>query len=199
MNFDALLRPILESIAKLWARVDLVPVVRWATITQVAPVRIRVDGDAADLAVTPQLVVGGLLVGDRVVCIEQHRRMIVIQMAGGGRATQAEVTAGTDNSRYVTPATLKNRAYAPYAMAAGRGTTATSGAVTVTLPAGRFTQPPRISVTPGTHPNVLTPRVAADPTATSFQIQTFTMPGGAQAAANFDWIAVQMTAGSGSG
>jgi hypothetical protein len=114
-------------------------------------------------------------------------------------ATQAEVDAGTDTLRAVTPATLKNRAGLPYATAAGRGASSASGAVTVTLPAGRFTQPPRISVTPGNHPNVLVPRVAADPTATSFQVQLFTMPGAGLVAGNFDWIAVQMTAGSGSG
>lgn len=113
--------------------------------------------------------------------------------------TQAEVDVGTDAMRAVTPATLRNRAWAPYSTAAGRGTSSASGAVTVTLPAGRFTQPPRISVTPGLHANVITPRVAADPTATSFQVQMFTMPGGAIVAANFDWIAIQMTAGSGSG
>ncbi|WP_417556170.1 DUF859 family phage minor structural protein [Microbacterium sp.] len=87
----------------------------------------------------------------------------------------------------------------PYRMSAGRGTSSASGAVTVTFPAGRFTQPPRVQVTPGMHANVLTPRLAADPTATSFQVQMFTMPGAALVAANFDWTAVQMTAGSGSG
>lgn len=88
---------------------------------------------------------------------------------------------------------------APWAMSAGHGTSSAAGAVTVTFPAGRFTQPPRVSVTPGNHPNLLTPRVPADPTATSFQVQLFTMPGGALVSANFDWIAVQMTSGSGSG
>ncbi|MFJ4173416.1 DUF859 family phage minor structural protein [Microbacterium sp. NPDC089696] len=114
-------------------------------------------------------------------------------------ATQAEVDAGTDTVRAVTPATLKNRAGLPYVTVAGRGTSSASGAVTVTLPAGKFTQPPRVNITPGNHPNVLVERLAADPTTTSFQVQLFTMPGGSLVAANFDWIAVQMTAGSGSG
>ncbi|WP_136057234.1 DUF859 family phage minor structural protein [Microbacterium sp. K24] len=114
-------------------------------------------------------------------------------------ATQAEVNAGTDPGRALTPATVRNAAWLPYSTSTGRGTSSASGAVTVTFPAGRFTQPPRLSLTPMNHTNVITPRIAADPTATSFQVQMFTMPGGALVAANFDWTAVQMTAGSGSG
>lgn len=114
-------------------------------------------------------------------------------------ANQSEVNAGATWSVAVTPATLRNRDHAPWAMAAGRATSSASGAVTVTFPAGRFSQPPRVSVTPGNHANVLVPRIAANPTATSFQVQMFTMPGAGLATAAFDWIAVQMAAGNGSG
>lgn len=114
-------------------------------------------------------------------------------------ATQAEVDAGSDLVRAVAPGRLRSASWLPYAAAAGRGTSSASGAVTVTLPVGKFTQPPRLSLTPLNHPNVITARVAADPTATSFQVQMFTMPGGALVAANFDWTAVQMTAGNASG
>lgn len=87
----------------------------------------------------------------------------------------------------------------PWAQAGGRGTSSASGAVTVTLPAGKFTQPPLVNVMPATHANVLVARLASAVTTTSFQVQLFTMPGAAMAAAGFDWTAIQMTTGSATG
>lgn len=106
-------------------------------------------------------------------------------------ATQAEVDAGTDNTRAVTPATLRNAAWGMRRIEDGRGSYPGSGAVTVTFPVGAFTKPPRVAVTPMNHANVVSPRMAANPTATSFQVQFFTMPGGGLVAVDFDWIATQ--------
>ena len=39
---------------------------RWATVTQVNPLRIRLDGEAAPLPITPDSLVSDLFVGDRV-------------------------------------------------------------------------------------------------------------------------------------
>jgi len=77
-----LLRPVLGQIEKLWARVDLTPVIRWGTVAQASPLRVTLDGDAVPLPLTPQTALPSLRVGDRVLCVEQHRRVIVIQAAG---------------------------------------------------------------------------------------------------------------------
>lgn len=115
------------------------------------------------------------------------------------RATQAQADAGADDTRYLTSKKVRDRAYAPWAMAGGRGTSSATAAVTVTFPSGRFSQAPLVAVLPAVHTNVLVPRLASGVTATSFQVQLFTMPGGALVANGFDWTAVQMAAGSASG
>lgn len=76
-----ILRPVLDQVAKLWGRVDMMPVVRWATVTQTGPLRIRMDGDVEPMALTPMTVVAALRVGDRVLCVEQHRRVIIFGKA----------------------------------------------------------------------------------------------------------------------
>lgn len=76
-----LLAPVLNQIHKLWARVDRMPVVRWATVVQVSPLRVMLDGDLEVLPFTPATTVHGLPVGARVVCVEQHRRVIVVSAA----------------------------------------------------------------------------------------------------------------------
>ena len=88
-------------------------------------------------------------------------------------------------------------AHTPYAMAAGALTTSTSGAVAVTLPAGRFTQQPRVVAEVVDHPNVCVTHTRAV-SATSFSLSAYTM-GGSIVAASCHWQAVQMTSSSGSG
>lgn len=113
------------------------------------------------------------------------------------RATQAEVDAGTDTTRYVSPKGIRDRGYAPWAMAAGALTTSTGGAVAVTLPAGRFTQQPRVVAEVVDHPNVCVTHTRAV-SATSFSLSAYTIGGGI-VAATCHWQAVQMTSSSGSG
>lgn len=80
----SILAPVLDQLAKLWARTDRMPVVRWATVTQAHPLRLLLDGDVDVLPLTPQSALGGLTVGARVVCVEQHRRVIVIAAPRAG-------------------------------------------------------------------------------------------------------------------
>lgn len=112
-------------------------------------------------------------------------------------ATQAEVDAGTDTTRYVSPKGIRDRGYAPWAMASGALVTSTGGAVAVTLPAGRFTQQPRVVAEVVDHPNVCVTHTRAV-SATSFSLSAYTIGGGIVAAA-CHWQAVQMTSSSGSG
>lgn len=73
-----LLDPIMTQLGKLWQQVGRIPTIRWATVTQATPLLIQMDGDLDPLLFTPQTVVSGLRVGQRVVCVEQNRRVIVI-------------------------------------------------------------------------------------------------------------------------
>ena len=56
---------------------------RWATVTQASPLRIKFDGQSAPLPVTPDTLVGGLVVGDRVWVQIYGRRPIIHGRAGG--------------------------------------------------------------------------------------------------------------------
>jgi len=76
-----LLEPIKDQLRKLWERVALMPVIRWGTVTATDPVAVILDGDEEPLPFAPQIAVSGLTVGARVVCVEQHRRVIVIAAA----------------------------------------------------------------------------------------------------------------------
>lgn len=50
---------------------------RWGTVTQAAPLRVRLDGDTAALPFAPATLVAGLVVGDRVRCEHSAGRVIV--------------------------------------------------------------------------------------------------------------------------
>lgn len=113
------------------------------------------------------------------------------------RATQAEVDAGTDTTRYVSPATLRSLGYRAYAEAAGQVTTVTSGLTTVTLPVGRFGVAPRVRGEVIVHPNVCVTHIRSL-SSTSFNVAAYTI-GGAIVAATVDWHAVQMTSSDASG
>lgn len=76
------LRPVLDQIRKLWDRVSLMPVVRWGTVTAGTPLRVILDGSTEPLPFSPQSTIVGLTAGDRVLCVEQHRRVIIVQRAG---------------------------------------------------------------------------------------------------------------------
>jgi len=100
------LRPVLDQIGKLWARVNLMPVVRWGTVTQASPLRVRLDGDADPLPFTPATTVRGLRPGNRVVCVEQHRRITVITHADTGWVALTPAAGFSGEIRYRVSAGL---------------------------------------------------------------------------------------------
>ena len=63
----------------------------WATVTDDSPLRVQLDGEIDPLDVTPDTLVAGLLVGDRVWVqlvtnanpTRRHRRLVIIGKAGG--------------------------------------------------------------------------------------------------------------------
>jgi len=55
---------------------------RWGTITGTSPLRVRLDGDTNELPTTPDTLIDGLEVNDRVRC-EISGRVIIIGRAGG--------------------------------------------------------------------------------------------------------------------
>lgn len=58
---------------------------RWATVTQLDPLRVRFDGDTAPIPVTPETLISPtlLVVGSRVWVQMFGRRLIVLGAAGG--------------------------------------------------------------------------------------------------------------------
>jgi hypothetical protein len=56
---------------------------RWATVTAVSPLRIRLDGEAEPLDITPDTLAGPLSVGDRVWTQTSGRRILVAGVSGG--------------------------------------------------------------------------------------------------------------------
>lgn len=97
-------------------------VLRWGTVTQADPLRVKLDADADALPFKPATAPSGLRVGDRVRCSVQNLRVTVESVAGRGPATQAEATAGLDDSHYLTPRTLRDMPlYEDFAATLGAG------------------------------------------------------------------------------
>lgn len=118
-------------------------------------------------------------------------------------ATQAQVNAGTVGSPYyVQPGTLRNRNYAPWAMATGYLADVSIAAgqrnqTTVTFPSGRFSAEPVVTVT-AVSPFGDVTAVMTSATSTSF-VATRGNLGTTSRSVGLRWTAVQMSSGSGSG
>lgn len=56
---------------------------RWATVTQASPLRVKIDGDSSALGFTPDTLVAGLAVSDRVWVQVYKRRLVVLGKSGG--------------------------------------------------------------------------------------------------------------------
>lgn len=56
---------------------------RWGTITQLSPLRVKLDGDDTALPVTPSTLVRGLVVGSRVWCALVGRQLVIVGSYGG--------------------------------------------------------------------------------------------------------------------
>lgn len=94
--------PTLTRLARLLEKlardVSLVPTFRYAVVTSVSPLRVRYDLDGEALAGTPETLVSGLAVGDRVWVQRQFRRDIVLgRSKGSGHPSDGvyAVTPGT--------------------------------------------------------------------------------------------------------
>jgi hypothetical protein len=66
---------------------------RWATVTGNDPLRIRLDGDAVALPVTPENVSGRALAVGARVWVQFYGRRILVLGAGGGTYTQSQLYA----------------------------------------------------------------------------------------------------------
>lgn len=63
----------------------------WATVTDDSPLRVQLDSDDAALNITPDTLVAGLAINDRVWVqlvtnanpARRHRRLVIIGRAGG--------------------------------------------------------------------------------------------------------------------
>ncbi|WP_146114392.1 hypothetical protein [Microbacterium sp. MYb72] len=95
-----ILDPVLAQIGKLWARVDVMPAVRWGTVTDTTPLAVQLDGDAAPLPFPPASAIFPLREGARVLCVEQNRRVTVISadVALRGTTAQRDATFGVPST-----------------------------------------------------------------------------------------------------
>lgn len=56
---------------------------RWGVVTQLSPLRVKLDGDAEALPITPTSLVYGLTVNARVWCIVAGRQLIIVGAYNG--------------------------------------------------------------------------------------------------------------------
>ena len=76
------LAPIKEQLHKLWAALEPKPDIKLGTVTGTAPLMVAVDGDLdtnGDPVPAPAVSLIAHTVGQRVICAEQHRRLLIIQ------------------------------------------------------------------------------------------------------------------------
>lgn len=86
-----------EIILDLKARLDRQPTFGWAVVTSVTPLMIRYDAQSEPIAGTPDRLVSGLAVGDRVWCQRIHRRDIILGRATGQPGQEIGFVSGTAN------------------------------------------------------------------------------------------------------
>ena len=158
---------------------------RWATVTAVDPVRITYDGTTVQGIIPPVVLGVPVNVGDRVRAHTIHDKTYI---------TRANPTPLTLDDLWVPGhpwRTAAGTAIVPISAADTTGTRA------ITLPAGRFTVAPRITVTPFTHnPHTVIGLSVDQPTAAGFIIAA-RRTGGWDLSVS--WQAVQMTPTSAEG
>lgn len=77
---------------------------RWAVVTQVAPLRVQMIGDNAEIDATPETLTNDLVVGDRVwTSLTDRGALIVIGRAGPDRPLYTILGSGVDLNSLVTP------------------------------------------------------------------------------------------------
>lgn len=85
-----------RRVAQLESRLD-----SWATVTALAPLRVRLDGEASALDVSPVDLVGGLVVGDRVRVTVHSGQSYVSHKLGGGSGAEPPTWYATTGERDV--------------------------------------------------------------------------------------------------
>lgn len=107
-------RYLIETLKQMQAEQRLAPRTRWAVVASLSPLRVRLEEDDLPLLGTPSTLVHPSLlsVGQRVEVLLQNQKVTIQGMAGGGdlhAASQAEVNAGVNNTKYVSPKTLAEK------------------------------------------------------------------------------------------
>lgn len=84
---------LVDVLAGMRQRLDLLPVFRWATVTSLDPLRIQLDGDMAPLAADPTNFAGDLKPAARAWTVSVNRRLYLLgtardaQTGDGGNVT----------------------------------------------------------------------------------------------------------------
>lgn len=83
---------IMDVVAGLRSRLDLLPVFRWAAVVGTSPLRVQMDGDATPISADPINFAGDLKPGGRVWTVSVNRRLYLLgtardaQTGDGGNA-----------------------------------------------------------------------------------------------------------------
>lgn len=75
---------LMSVVAGLRARVEGMPLFRWATVVGTKPLRVQLDGDPTPLSVDPVNLAGDLLVGQRVYTMSVDRRLHILGAVSEG-------------------------------------------------------------------------------------------------------------------
>lgn len=78
---------------RMSSRLSMQPTFGWAVVTSIAPLRIRYELESADIAGTPDRLVSGLVVGDRVWVQRLHRRDVILGVARGHAPARSGVVS----------------------------------------------------------------------------------------------------------
>lgn len=115
---------------------------RWATVTDTDPLRIRYDGETNPSIVPPQNLAAGLNIGDRVRVAKQDGQATIIGAPDGGRFPADQIVGVVDWEG------LPFRIYGtgPMVLPSQRDTVM---AEVVTFPAGLFTDSPTVVTASG--------------------------------------------------
>lgn len=76
---------VMDVVAGMRQRLDLMPVFRWAAVVGTNPLRVQMDGDATPLSADPVNFAGDLKAGSRVWTVSVNRRLYLL---GAARDTQ---------------------------------------------------------------------------------------------------------------
>ncbi len=140
IDLSVLLRRISDLAALIAGKPDL----HGAVVTGADPLEIRLDAAPSPLQGKPDTLVSGLQVDDRVlVAMQTHRALVLGRRTGYPSASRAEVVAGIEDKKFITPAVMHG-IHKVSTKTSGNQTATTSevtiSGVTVTLTVAAATQ-----------------------------------------------------------